>query len=148
MEIEFTKGSGKCDRMGVIRDGVRGEAVACPKQGIIPHDLIHYAVESGLHRRGFITRVLAGEVATMRMSTEAETDGVERLVEVFQADGWAGWNTAAEDLLDLYRVTCNARECAPLPVRPDDVESVRLRLLQLSERWRAVPVGEALTLRF
>ncbi|PPU04588.1 hypothetical protein XacyCFBP1159_22365 [Xanthomonas arboricola pv. corylina] len=41
-----------------IRDGLLAESIDCPKQGIIPHDMVHYAVESTLHKRGFICRVI------------------------------------------------------------------------------------------
>jgi hypothetical protein len=148
MELVFTKGSGKYDRMDLIRSGAGTESVDCPKQGIIPHDMVHYAVESVLRKRGFLARVAQGEPATFRMTVESETDGVERLVETFQGDGWSGWNSAPEDILDLYRVTCNARECAPLAVTAGDIEAVRGRILELTEQWRAVAVGKSLSLPF
>lgn len=50
MQLIFTKGSGKHDKMEVIRDGTPVESIECPKQGIIPHDMVHYAVESTLHK--------------------------------------------------------------------------------------------------
>ncbi|WP_458071173.1 hypothetical protein [Rhodanobacter sp. BL-MT-08] len=91
MQLVFTKGSGKHDTMDVIRDQVVVETIACPRQGIIPHDMVHYAVEQTLHRRGFIGRILDGDDASFQMDANVESDGVERLVEVFQADGWSGW---------------------------------------------------------
>lgn len=148
MELVFTKGSGKYDRMAVLRSGVLADTLDCPKQGIIPHDMVHYAVESTLHRRGFIGRVHDGEPVAFQMQGDAESDGVERLVEVFQADGWSGWNTPPADMLDLYQVTCRARACAPLPVRVDDVDAIRSRLLELTARWEPLAAGESLTLRF
>jgi len=101
-----------------------------------------------------IGRVLEGEAASFQMAADSESDGVERLVEVFQADvvevfqadGWAGWNTPPQDLLDLYQVTCQARQCAPLTVGLDDLEMVRQKLLQLTQQWQAIAVGEALVL--
>lgn len=147
MQLVFTKGTGKHDRMDVMRDGVVSESIECPKQGIIPHDMVHYAVESVLQKRGFVGRVLDGEAASFRMQAEAESDGVERLVEVFQADGWSGWNTAPDDLLDLYQVTCTARECKPLDVGPDDIGAVRQRILELTAQWQAVAVGASLAVQ-
>jgi hypothetical protein len=148
MQLIFTKGSGKHDTMDVIRHGVRAESIECPKQGIIPHDMVHYAVESTLHKRGFIGRILDGETTSFRMEAEAESDGVERLVEVFQADGWSGWNSSAADMLDLYQVTCNARQCAPLAIQAEDIEAVRKRILELTAQWQSVPVGRTLALQF
>lgn len=148
MDLVFVKGAGKYDRMNVIRDGVATESIDCPKQGIIPHDMVHYAVESILRMRGFVHRVLEGEAANFRMQAEAGSDGVERLVEVFQADGWSGWQSAPADMLELYAVTCRARECPALPVGTGDIEAVRQRILELTSRWEALPVGGALTLPF
>jgi hypothetical protein len=148
MQLIFTKGAGKHDRMEVVRADAPNQQVDCPKQGIIPHDMVHVAVESVLHKRGFVTRLAAGETLDYRMVAEAESDGVERLVEVFQADGWAGWNSAPADMLDLYRVTCRARQCEPLAVDVQDVEAVRERILALTARWQATGVGQSVALEF
>jgi hypothetical protein len=149
MQLIFTKGSGKSDKMEVIRGGLPAGSLNCPKQGIIPHDMVHYAVENTLHKRGFISRVFDGEAASFQMRGESESDGVERLVEVFQADGWSGWGgNSPEDMLWLYQVTCNARQCAPLAVTRDEIEAVRQRILELTAQWQSTPVGESLTLQF
>ncbi len=148
MQLKFTKGAAKFDTMDVIRDGKPAESIQCPKQGIIPHDMVHYAVESVLQKRGFIGRVLDGEAASFQMKAEAESDGVERLVEVFQGDGWSGWSSAPADMLDLYQVTCDARQCPPLAVKADDIEAVRQRILELTREWQAVAVGKSMTLEF
>ncbi|MEO7149930.1 MAG: hypothetical protein ABIY40_08380 [Rhodanobacteraceae bacterium] len=41
--------------------------MSCPKQRIIPHDMVHYAVETTLAKRGFLQRVRDGERANLRM---------------------------------------------------------------------------------
>jgi hypothetical protein len=148
MQLIFTKGSGKHDQMEVMRNGVVAESIACPKQGIIPHDMVHFGVESTLHKRGFVDRILHGEAATFQMESEPESDGVERLVEVFQADGWSGWNSAPADMLDLYQVTCHARQCEPLQLSLEDIDAVRKKLLELTAQWQLVAIGESLVLQF
>ena len=145
MRISFTKGSGKYDQMSVLRDGAT-EVINCPKQRIIPHDMVHYAVESTLHKRGFLGRVRDGEAANFQMAAESESDGVERLVEVFQGDAWSGGNSSAEDMISLYQVTCRARECPPLPVAPEDILAVRNRIAELDQQWQVLPVGQSITL--
>ncbi|MCA0176949.1 MAG: hypothetical protein LCH73_11805 [Proteobacteria bacterium] len=143
--ITFTKGAGKFDQMTVHRaDG--DEVVACPKQRIIPHDMAHYAVEHTLGRRGFLSRVREGEVAAFRMQPDAESDAVERLVEVFQGDAWSGGTSAPQDLLDLYHVTCAARACQPLAVTLADLAAVRAAFQALDAQWQALPVGLPLAL--
>jgi hypothetical protein len=147
LQIKFTKGSGKYDEMRIARDGV-SETVACPKQGIIPHDMVHFIVESTLDRRGFLSRVRSGESADFRMAAEPESDGVERLVEVIQGDAWSGSNAAAEDILDLYRITCAARQCPPLPIDDADIAAIRHDMRELDTRWQALAIGQSIEVMF
>jgi hypothetical protein len=148
MKLVFTKGSGKSDRMEVVRAGQSPEVIDCPKQGIIPHDMVHYAVEHTLGARGFLTRVKDGEAAAFRMQAEAQSDAVERLVEVFQGDAWSGGQSPAADLIEMYRVTCQARSCPMLDVDEAAIDDVRAVIADLTGRWAAVPVGGVLELGF
>jgi hypothetical protein len=148
MELVFVKGAGKFDRLDVIAADGQIESIDCPKQGIIPHDMVHYAVESTLDKRGFLRRVGEGERATFQMASESETDSVERLVEVFQGDGWSGSTSAAADVIDMYRVTCMARACAMLPIQASDVVAVRARIAELTVQWSDIAVGESMRLVF
>lgn len=101
MELVFTKGAGKYDQLEVARaKGV--EKIACPKQRIIPHDMVHFAVELVLQKRGFVTRVRDGEPASFNMEPSSESDAVERLVEVFQGDAWSDGSTPASEMIELY----------------------------------------------
>ena len=144
MRLSFVKRSGKYDQMLVHR-GDSVEAVDCPKQRIIPHDMVHYAVESTLHKRGFLGRIRDGEDAEFKMSSEFESDGVERLVEVFQADAWSGGTSSPSDMLGLYQVTCSARKCPPLQVTSEDMLAVRARIMELEQQWKALPIGQTLS---
>lgn len=146
MRLIFTKGAGKYDRMEVVRDDGAVERIDCPKQRIVPHDMVHYAVESTLEKRGFLTRVREGARADFRMEPEAGSDGVERLVEVIQGDAWSGGTSTAADMLDLYRVTCVERGCPMLEVGADDIQAIRACLAELTTQWDALPVGAALAL--
>lgn len=148
MKLIFTKRAGKADLMEVIRPGKPSELVDCPKQGIIPHDMVHYAVEHTLDARGFLTRVKDGEAAAFQMEHDEHSDAVERLVEVFQGDAWSGGDSPALDLLAMYRVTCNARSCPMLDVDEAAILEVRDVIADLTEQWKAVPVGGLLELGF
>jgi hypothetical protein len=148
MKLVFTKGKEKFDRMELVRAGQPSELVNCPKQGIIPHDMVHYAVEHTLDARGFLTRVMEGESAAFQMQGEAQSDAVERLVEVFQADAWSGGTSSELDLVDIYRVTCLARSCPGLDIDKAAIIEVRDVIAELTERWKAVPVGGVLELGF
>lgn len=146
--FRFTKGSGKEDRLEVVRDGAVTDVIACPKQGIIPHDMVHFAVEQTLDARGFMHRIAAGEPASFQMQGNAESDGVERLVEVFQGDGWSGGSTPPDAMIELYRLTCDARNCAPLPVDAATILAIRARIADLTGQWAAVAPGDSLTLDY
>ncbi len=132
--------------MRIVRDGI-AETIDCPKQRIIPHDMVHYAVEHTLQTCGFLRRAGLGEAANFQMTPEPHSDGVERLVEVLQGDEWSGGHTAPDELLELYRVTCEARDCPMLGVTTADVRMVREKIRELDSRWQALAVGESMTLR-
>lgn len=146
MKIVFTKGSAKHDYMDVYRDHAAVERVECPKQGIIPHDMVHYAVEHTLQARGFLGRVQEGERAGFQMMAEAGSDAVERLVEVFQGDEWSGGTTSPPDMIAMYAMTCQARGCPALEIDEEAIVSVRAAIADLTSRWEAVKVGDALEL--
>ena len=146
MDLLFTKGSGKHDLMEILRPGVPSERVECPKQRIIPHDMVHYAVEHTLQARGFLGRVKDGEAAIFQMQAEAESDAVERLVEVFQGDAWSGGNSSAAEMIEMYRVTCHARACPQLPLDAPAIEAIREAIAAPSLRWEALPVGGSMRL--
>jgi hypothetical protein len=148
MQLIFTKGHNKYDRMDVVRHGRDIESIQCPKQGIIPHDMVHYAVENALQKNGFLGRVRDGEAANFQMQSEAESDSVERLVEVIQGDAWSGSNSNPKDMLDLYQVTCSARECPCLPLTEADIEAIRVSVADLTKQWDTVPTGSTLVIEF
>jgi hypothetical protein len=137
---------GKYDRLVVERGGAK-EEIACPKIGGIPHDMVHFAVENVMQGEGFLRRVADGEKLAFRMAAVAESDQMERLVEVMQADAISGYPPAA-DLIDMYRVTCEARGVAPHPLTEADIAALRDEMARLSGLWAAVPPGGALALEF
>jgi hypothetical protein len=147
MDLLFTKGSGKIDRLEIRRADGSVAQIECPKQRIIPHDMVHYAVESVLAAHGFLSRVRDGEGAAFTMASAAESDGVERLVEAMQGEGWSGAADSAA-VIDLYRITCEARDCPMLDVDETTIDAIRELIADLTRQWDAVPVGGVLTLSF
>ncbi|HYU96263.1 MAG TPA: hypothetical protein VE989_08870 [Sphingomicrobium sp.] len=145
MRLTFTKRSGKYDDLVIDRPGAPPETIACPKQGIIPHDMVHYAIESALAHRGFLSLVAGGQAAGFATTGGDAEESVERLVECFQAEMWGG-RVPAEQLLATYDHACDARGHAAAPVSAADVEEVRARLDDLTARWEAVPLNGSLTL--
>jgi hypothetical protein len=147
MEFVFEKlKSGKYDRLRVIRDG-KAEHVPCPKIGGIPHDMVHFAVEKVMAQRGFMRRVAGGEALGLRMAGDIASDQMERLVEVMQADKLSGTPPAA-DMIDMYRVTCDARGVVPYPISENDIALLRAEIARLEDLWARTEQGASLTLRF
>jgi hypothetical protein len=81
------------------------------------------------------------------MAADVTSDQMERLVEVMQADAISGYPPAS-DLIDMYRVTCDARAVEPYPVTEADIGALREEMARLSELWAATPLGETLALDF
>lgn len=145
MQLTFTKRAGKMDELVAIRPDGSHERIACPKQGMIPHEMTHYAVESVLAARGFLSKL--GEEGPRAMSREATAEAIERLVETMQAAVWSG-GAKAEEIIGLYALGCEARGHAALPVEADQVDAIRTEMDVLAARWNALAVGESLTLAF
>jgi hypothetical protein len=145
VRLTFTKRSGKHDDLVIDRDGRVLESIPCPKQGIIPHDMVHFAVESTLARRGFLALVADGESAGFRTKGGVSEEAIERLVEVFQAEMWGG-RVAAAEFIETYEHACEARGHSAVSVTSEDVDAVRMRLDQLTSDWRDVPVNGSMTL--
>lgn len=140
----FEKRNGKYDAMLVERNGAL-EEIPCPKQRPIPHDMFHYAVETVLGKRGFAHRVAAGEGAGFRMTPEATSEAVERLVEAMQADSWSG-RPPAHEVIALFETTCAARGDTPFTVEPGEIVDIRDEIDRLAALWDEVPVGGRVTL--
>ncbi|HEX5422578.1 MAG TPA: hypothetical protein VFW94_03450 [Candidatus Acidoferrales bacterium] len=137
---------GKYDRLHIQRDG-RTEEIPCPKIGGVPHDMVHFAVENVMAKRGFMRRVADGEKLGFRMAPDIESDQMERLVEVMQADASSGFPPAA-DLIDMYHVTCDARGVMPGSVTKADILAIRAEMARLERLWNETPEGGSLTLCF
>ena len=147
MRLTFTKRGGKHDDLLIERIDQSSETISCPKQGIIPHDMVHYAVESILAHRGFLSLVSDGREATFATAGADPEESIERLVECFQAEMWGG-RVSAPQLLETYVLACEARGHDAAPITIAEVESVRAALDDLTAKWAAVPVNGSLTVDF
>ncbi len=143
MELTFTKRAGKHDELVIVRGGGATETVACPKQGIIPHEMVHYAVESIVGHGGFLAMVEGGKAADFATIGGDAEKAVERLVEIFQAEMWGG-RVPAADFVATYEHACDARGHGILPVAASDIDAVRARLDRLTGQWEAVPLNGSL----
>jgi hypothetical protein len=51
-------------------------------------------------------------------------------------------------MIDMYRVTCDARGIMPYAVTEADIAALRAEMARLDALWRKTEPGETLTLRF
>ncbi len=147
MKLTFTKGPAKTDWLDILRAyGSALPRIDCPKQRIIPHDMVHFAVESVLAARGFLGMVASGVPVTFTPGGVSE-EAIERLVETIQAEAWSGPADTAE-LIGLYELTCEARGHPAIAIDAAAIAAIRARMADLTQRWDAVPVGGTLVLNF
>ena len=144
MKLTFTKRDGKYDDLLIERPGLQSETIRCPTQGIIPHDMVHFAVEGALAHRGFFSLLADGAPASYATAGGDSEEAVERLVETFQAEMW-GERVPAADLIATYEHACGARAHPAMPVSTQDVEAIRARLDALTASWSEIGVNQSLT---
>lgn len=147
MKLLFTKRTGKHDNLLLTRDDDSTERIACPKQGMIPHDMVHFAVEKIIRERGFLSKIEAGEAARGRMAPEQAAEAIERLVEAMQAAQWSGGG-GASDIIGLYETGCDARGHAALPVSVEQIQLIGQEIARLTQAWDEVALNGSLALSF
>ncbi len=147
MQLRFTRGAGKFDRLDITAADGATAIIECPKQGIIPHDMVHFAVEAEVATLGFLGGIAAGGDSGFRAGVDdAQARAIERLVETVQAEAWSGAPVPDGEFVALYRVTCEARGDTPLDLDAATLAAIRHRLANLTAQWAAVPVGGVLAL--
>lgn len=147
----------KYDELRCVRRDGSATGCAMPRQGILPHDLIHFVVESMLDwRHAFYGMVAAGADMGFAMEQSHELADcaakraladqaihAEAVVESLQAQLWsAAADPAAFDdamFLEGVRSACEARGRST-PVLPAGAGR-RLfdAVLALDARWKALP---------
>ncbi len=148
MKLTFTKGSGKFDWLDIVTATGPQPPIQCPKQGIIPHDMVHFVVETEVATCGFLGGIAAGGDSGYTAGTDdPHHRAVERLVETIQAEAWSGLPVPDADFMALYRVTCDACGDTPLDLDGATLAAIRARLADLTAQWAAITVGGTLELR-
>jgi hypothetical protein len=159
MRIQFTKQSGKYDRMTCIRTDGTTTSCPMPRQGILPHDFVHYVVEETLDlRQGFWGILAIGvgfpkseppwDAAEFDLPDLTQALQAESLVECFQAEMWNGFQQSSH-FAEILQVTCHARNVpAPEPISSEQLAQVRSQLQLFSQQWQSLAVGETLEVEF
>lgn len=124
-----------------------------PEQTSLPHDLVHYAVESVFDIYGFVRAVADGADQEQINPNRKETKYpdrwiVESLVECFQAELWDGKRLAFEDFVDMVAATCRHRNVTAPLMTSEAIDRCRDILDRLAQDWRKVPTKGSLRLEF
>jgi hypothetical protein len=140
----------------VRRDGSQTSA-QMPRQGVLPHDLIHYVVEGALRLdHGFLGLVARGAdisfamEAAHEMSTPSTSDQapqVEALVESLQAQIWAGsFDEAQFDEGVEGACSMRGRPVPDLSALPNGPVQFYDEVIRLGQQWAQVPFHGEMTL--
>ena len=145
----------KLDLLRCIRRDGSETSTAMPRQGILPHDLVHYVVESALGwRHGFLGMVAAGADIGWTMAQTHDPASVnvadqaihaEAVVESLQAQLWsAAFDEAL--FLEGVRSACEVRSRSR-PQLPEGCGAAMFdQALALNARWQQVPFHGSLEL--
>ena len=148
----------KHDRLAFVRADGSSAETAMPRQGILPHDLVHFVVESRLpFQHGFLSLVARGAEPAFAMQQThepgnpgigIETVQVEAIVEALQAQLWSG-QFVCEDFIDGVWTACAARGCPGLDFSSYGIENHWYApALTLQEKWAVLPYFSSLSLEF
>lgn len=147
----------KFDRLRFIRADGSETQCPMPRQGTLPHDLVHYVVESALPlKHGFLSLVAAGSDADFVMQAvhdvanlDVETEAVqaEAIVEALQTQLWCG-AFDRESFLEAARLAARARDKPIFEFAGFDPEVLYKRALALLQQWNEVPFHQRMELTF
>jgi len=164
MRITITKGERE-DRIEAVRADGSSVQTSFPHKGPIPHDAVHYYVESALqlsdafwgtvaagqHPEVVADIAKAGGHASAKRATGADDSIVrlvqaERVVECFEADLWSGGTTSPQMIRDAILAGCEQSLVPPMEVGDETIAVIQSRLKDLVSRWPAAKPGERLVL--
>jgi len=166
MRITIIKGD-KEDRLDMERaDGSRA-STSFPHKGPIPHDFVHYAVESELGiDRGFWGLVASGrhpeevqQIAKAAGHSSAKRAQVpaadfisaiqaERIVEAFEADHWSGGGGDPSGIIHMANAGCEQSLVPRPPLDEPAVARIRSQISDFAGRWSALAPGQSMALEW
>ena len=148
---------GKYDRLKVVRDDGSETFCDMPRQGVLPHDLVHAVVESRLQLQdGFLGLVSKGaDIAFAEKNFRDYIDPVrhfevaqaESVVEGLQTQLWAG-----EFDLDAFLAgvsgACAMRQVAVPVMSESDGYLMFMQSVKLNTQWQQIPAKAEFVLEF
>ena len=164
MRITITKGERE-DEIEAARPDGTSARTSFPHKGPIPHDAVHFYVESALglddafwgtvaagrHPEDVAALAKAGGHASAKRASVPDSAIVrlvqaERIVECFEADLWSGGETNPETLRAAVAAGCSQSLVPSMEVTDEAIADIRSCLADLRSRWPAAKPGERLVL--
>ena len=149
--------AGKYDRLRVVRDDGSETGCEMPRQGVLPHDLLHAVAESRLGLRdGFLGLVGKGADIAFAEKNFREYIDPERHFEVAQAESVVEglqtqlWSNEFDFKAFMAGVTgaCVMRGAAVPLISESDGQAMFDTALRLNTEWQRVPVKAEYSLPF
>lgn len=155
---EKRSSSDRYDVLRMVRNNGSCTETLMPRQAVLPHDLLHYVVESALPlRHGFLSQLALGhEAEQLKRAVRDPATGTvapeavqtEAIVEQLQRQLSAGRFDLAS-FLDSAAQACAVRAQPPFDFSPYDVQSCLYeRALALHRQWSTAPYFSTLSLEF
>lgn len=146
----------KYDQLRCIRLDGSETSTMMPRQGVLPHDLIHYVVESALrYDHGFLGLVARGADISFAMELTHDASNqdladqathAEAIVESLQAQIWSGAFDADMFFAGLEGACAMRARAVPDLSEVDVAEVLYGGVLSLSQRWQSTAFHSALEL--
>jgi hypothetical protein len=166
MRIIITRGE-RSDRIDAQRPDGSNVSTSFPHKGPIPHDAVHFFVESELGiADGFWGLVASGrhpeEIAAIAKAAghasakraSAPDDSIvgivqaERAVECFEADLWSGGEGDCDTLRDMVAAGCAQSLVPAIGLEDAAISRIRDGLADLRSRWAEIGGGESIVLEW
>ena len=116
-------------------------------QGIIPHEMVHYAVEAIFPLRGFIRLVAEGfspEGLTDMSLVGREAIYAEGLTNAYQYELWGLLHATNENFINQLKDYCERGQLPVMEVSVEEIERGRELLKELTQQWHELDHGEEL----
>ena len=164
MRITITKGE-RDDRIEAVRADASSVHTTFPHKGPMPHDAVHFYVETALGiPNAFWGRLAtgsgpeeiakiakaAGHASASRASIPEDSIisliQAERAVECFEADLWGGSDCSPQTIRETIAAGCAQSRVPPVEITDQVIENIRSSLNDLAKRWSASMPGDRLVL--
>jgi hypothetical protein len=152
MLVRFTKGpvAAREDVLTCVRPDGSTTTGPMERQGILPHEVVHFVVESvlGWHDALFgtvsagATLTKAGQTSGGKQAWKIDTQGrqAESLVECLEAEQWGGASDPAT-FAEMLVLACRRHAVPPPDITPEEIDLVRAKLREFGAAWRPLGPG-------